>query len=244
VTGTTAARVARSEAIKLLSLRSAVASYAAIGIAMVGVAGVYLTIPVTAGDAARNAALTGLLLLELLVGITGVLAAAGEYSARTIRSTFTAVPRRGRVLGAKLFVHAGLVVVLLAAATLSAVLVGALLAPAKVGSLTDGEVARALLGTAMALGGVSALGVSSGMLTRSAAGAIGILFVMMFLPVIVVVAPGVTAYLPGRAVQAVVLSNPSREAGLLAPGAAVAVFSAWLAIAVAAAAVAIRKRDA
>jgi ABC-2 type transport system permease protein len=244
VTGTTLLRVARSEAIKLRTLRSSVASYAAAGVAMVAVVGVYLTIPVSSGDAARNAALTGLLLLELLVGITGVLAAAGEYSARTIRSTFIAVPSRVRVLGAKLFVHAGLVAILLAGATLSAVIAGALFASAQVGSLTDGGVIRALLGTALALCGVSVLGVAAGMLTRSAAGAIGILFVMMFLPVIVVVAPDATAFLPGRAAQAIVFSNPSGEPGLLAPAPAVAVFAAWSAIAVGAAAIVIRRRDA
>jgi len=81
VSAVTLNRVVRSEWLKLATLRSTVVSYLAIALAMVLVAAVHLTLPGSQDADAGNAALTGLLLVELLVGITGVLAASGEYSA-------------------------------------------------------------------------------------------------------------------------------------------------------------------
>jgi ABC-type transport system involved in multi-copper enzyme maturation permease subunit len=240
----TLGRVVRSESIKLVSLRSTVTSYLVISFAMVGLAGVCLTLPKSQDGSASSAVLTGLLLVELLVGITGILAASNEYSAQTIRSTLTAVPRRLPVLAAKLLVHGGLVVTLLILATFAAMVVGGIVAPESVGSLADREVVRALLGTIVTLSGVCVLGVAFGALTRSAAAGIGILFTVMFLPVLVVTAPEITAFLPGRAVQAIVLSDNPPEAQLLAPGVAVLVFLTWLLAAVVGAAVALGRRDA
>jgi ABC-2 type transport system permease protein len=244
VSAVTLDRVVRSEAIKLATLRSTIIGYLLIAVSMVVVAGICLTLSESDDGASANAALAALLLVELLVGITSVAAASGEYSARTIRSTFTAVPRRLTVLAAKLLVHGGLVVALMLLAVLAAIVGGAIIAPDAVGPVTDPKVVRAILGTVMALGGVCVLGLAFGMLTRSAAAAAGILFTVMFLPVIVVSAPAVTAFLPGRAIQAVVLSDNPPEARLLHPWVSVAVFLAWLVASVAVTAVMLRRRDA
>jgi hypothetical protein len=241
--GPTLGRVARSELIKLLSLRSTLAAYLAIGVTMTGVLGVYLTLPVGNGESARNACFTGLLLLELMVGAAGVVAGAGEYALGTMRSTLIAVPRRGLVLASKLFVHGASTLALFGLAATIAILATAILMPAAVGSPTDAEVLRAVGGTAAGLAAASAIGLAAGVLTRSIAGAFGVFFVLVFLPVVAVFAPAETAFLPGRAIEALALANPGGESGLLPPGAAAASLLAWVAAAVAAAATCLRKLD-
>ncbi len=235
--------VVRSEWIKACSLRSTLACYGAIAATLVGVCGAYLTLPKTPDGSGAAAAFTGLLLVELLVGATAVLAASAEYSAHTARSTFAAVPQRPQVLVAKAVVAAGLVAVLLAVASVSAVVAANVVAPAAVGPVTDGLVIRAVAGTAFALCAVVVLGVSAGFLTRSAAGGIGLLFLLLFLPVVVVTAPEVTAFLPGRAVQAVVLTGAPPDAGLLSLWPAVATLAGWSLVGAAVAAAALRRRD-
>jgi hypothetical protein len=241
----TLARVVRSEWLKLVSLRSTVIAYAAIAGVLVIVAGVMLTLP-GADDSGRagDALLTLLVLVELLVGITGVLASTGEYGAATIRSTLAAVPRRLPVLAAKLLVHGGLVLALFVPAMLVGLLAGEVFAPRDVGPLTDGQVLRGLGGSALVFTATCVLGVAFGMLTRSTPAAIGILFAVMFLPVMVTLAPEVTAFVPGRAAQAIVFSDNPPEAKLLGGAEATVVFVAWAAGAIAAAAAALRRRDA
>jgi ABC-2 type transport system permease protein len=241
VNGPTVPRVLRSELIKLLSLRSTVVAYGGIALTMVAVVGVYLTLP-GGGESARNASFTGLVLLELMVGAVGVLAGAGEYAGATMRSTLIAVPRRGLILASKLLVHSGSILALFAWATPVAALAVLLLAPGQGGSLGDPEVLRAVAGTA--LSGACAIGVAAGIVTRSVAAAVAVLFVLVFLPVVVVFAPTETAFLPGRAIQALALTDHAGEAGLLAPGAAVASLLTWVAAAIAVAATCLRRRDA
>jgi ABC-2 type transport system permease protein len=243
VNGPTVPRVLRSELIKLLSLRSTVVAYGGIALTMVAVVGVYLTLP-GGGESARNASFTGLVLLELMVGAVGVLAGAGEYAGATMRSTLIAVPRRGLILASKLLVHSGSILALFAWATPVAALAVLLLAPGQGGSLGDPEVLRAVAGTALGLSGACAIGVAAGIVTRSVAAAVAVLFVLVFLPVVVVFAPTETAFLPGRAIQALALTDHAGEAGLLAPGAAVASLLTWVAAAIAVAATCLRRRDA
>lgn len=241
----TLARVALSEWIKLTTLRSTVIAYTAIAGALVIVAGVLVTLPGADGDGSTgDALLTLLVLVELLVGITGVLAATGEYSAGTIRSTLAAVPRRLPVLVAKVLVHGGLVLTLLVPATGAGLVAALMLAPHDIGPLTDAEILRGVGGSALVFSATCVLGVAFGMLTRSTPAAIGILFAVMFLPVMVTFAPEVTAFVPGRAAQAIVVSDNPPEAELLGGAAAAAVLVVWAAGAVGAAAVALRRRDA
>ena len=123
-------------------------------------------------------------------------------------------------------------------------LAGLALAPDEIGPLTDGEVLRGLAGGALVFGCTCALGVALGMLTRSTPAAIGILFALMILPLMVTVAPGLTAVLPARTVPAIMLAGNPPEAELLAPAAATAVLVAWVAVAIGGASVALRRRDA
>jgi ABC-2 type transport system permease protein len=232
--------VVRSEWIKLRSLRSTVTSYAAVGVALVALFATYLTLPGGTGD---NAALTALLLAELLVASTAAIAGAGEYSAGTARATFTAVPRRRLVLTGKLAVHTGTVLVLLVLAAGLGWTLAPVAAPDAAGSPLDPVVVRAALGTVLALASVVVVGVCAGMLTRSPAAGLTATFVLLVVPVIVVTAPQVTAYLPGRAVEALVLAARPAEAHLLGPWAAAAVLVGWAAAAALLAGAALRRRD-
>lgn len=241
----TLGRVARFEWIKLWTLRSTVITYAAVAGALVIVAGVVVVLPDTNTDGSTgDQLLVMLVLVEMLVGITGVLASTSEYSAQTIRSTLTAVPRRLLVLAAKVLVHGGLVLALFVPATVAGLAAALVFAPDDVGSLTDAMVLQGIGGSALVFTSTCVLGVALGMLTRSTPGAIGILFCVMFVPVLVTFAPEVTAYLPGRLAQASVLSDNPAEAKLLGGVTAAVVLVAWAAGAVGAAAIALRGRDA
>lgn len=242
-TGVTFGRVIHSEGVKLLGLRSTVAGYALIWAGMVALCGACLTLPVATDGTGENAALTALLLVELLVGSTCVLAATGEYSARTARSTFTAVPRRLTVLLAKIVLHAGVVVALLLSAAVVARVAAGLVAPASIGGLADPAVLRSVLGSCLSLAMVAGMGVGAGVLTRSAAAGIGVVAVLTVLPAVVVTAPEVTAYLPGRAVMGLVLPDPFPGAALLSPVAAGVVLTAWAVAVATAGGIALRRRD-
>lgn len=241
----TLGRVARSEWIKLWTLRSTVIAYAAIAGALVVVTGVVIVLPNTSTDGtAGDQLLVMLVLVEMLVGITGVLASTSEYGAQTIRSTLAAVPRRVPVLAAKVLVHGGLVLALFVPATVGGLAAALVFAPDDVGALTDAVVLQGIGGSALAFAATCVLGVAFGMLTRSTPAGIGILFCVMFLPVMVTTAPELTAFLPGRLAQAIVLSDNPPEARLLHAGTAAAVLTAWVVLAVGAAAIALRRRDA
>jgi hypothetical protein len=238
-------RVAVSESIKLWSLRSTLLSYAAIAAALVVVAGVVVVLPdADTSGSTGDQLLVMLVLVEMLVGTTGVLAATNEYSAQTIRSTLAAVPRRVPVLIAKVVVHGGTVLALFLPATAAGLVAALVFAPDQIGSPTGSVVLQGLGGSALVFTATCVLGVALGMLTRSTPAAIGILFCIMFLPAMVTTVPEVTAYLPGRLAQAVVLADNPPEAELLAGAPAALVLCAWAVLAVGAAGLALRRRDA
>ena len=230
----------RSEWVKLRSLRSTAVGYAAIATVLTALCGLALTLP---GGTATDPVFTALLLAEMLVAGVAVVAAAGEFSTGTARSTFAAVPRRTPVLIGKLVAHGGVVLAVLVVAALAGAAAAVVGAPEAAGSPLDPLVLRAVGGTALTLVCVVALGLAAGMLTRSPAGGLATALVVLVLPVVVVTSPQVTAFLPGRAAQALVLSGHPPEAHLLTPGAAAAVLVGWAVGAVAAAAVAVRRRD-
>jgi ABC-2 type transport system permease protein len=245
MTGVTIRRVVASEALKLATLRGTVLAYGAIAATLVVMAAVVLTLPLGGTDeGGGDAILSVILFVELLVGITGVLAATGEYGAGTMRVTLAAIPRRLPVLVAKLAVHAGLVAVLVLPATAAAFVAAHAMAADEIGALTDPEVVRGVAGGALVFAATSALGVSLGMLTRSPGAAIGILLAIMILPLMITVAPEATAVLPARVAPAIMLTDNPPEAHFLGPVAATLVLLGWTVAAITAAALALRRRDA
>ena len=237
--------VVRAEWIKLVTVRSTLVAYAATLAASALAAAMIFTLPGADSDGdAGDALLVLVVLVELLAGTIGVLAATSEYSGGTIRATLAAVPSRTPVLVAKAIVHGGTVLVACGLATVMGFAAASILAPDDLAPVSDGEVARGLAGSAFAFSFAAVLGVALGLLTRSTATSLGILFALMFAPVLITFQPEVTAYVPGRAAQAVVLADNPAEARLLDTGPAIAAVLAWAAAALGAAAVALRRRDA
>ena len=194
-----------------------------------------------------EAALIGVIAGLLALIAVGVLFATSEYRRGMIRTTFTALPRRGRVLAAK--------AVVLGATSFLVGLVGAvgslLLAipvlrrqgftsPAfPEPSLTDGAVLRTILLTAAFMAGVTVVGLAIGVLLRHTAAAITVTVVLVILPLIVgMILPGsspkwlmYTTLAGGMATQrakppTITLAEPW---ALIGPWAGIGVIAAWVA---------------
>lgn len=127
-------------------------------------------------------ALSGVALGQLAIGILGVLALSSEFTTGSIRATFAAVPRRGRVLAAKAGVMAALT--LAAGEMLAFAAFAAFQAAAPHGaphvSLGQPGVLRAVLlaGVYPCLIGLIGIGLAS--LIRYTAGAIAVLVGVVF----------------------------------------------------------------
>lgn len=254
---TTLARVIHSEWIKLRSLRSVAWSLAASACLMVGTGVLLAEVTVShlhGGSPASinpvRLSLFGIYLAQLATGLLGVLVATGEYATGMIRSTLTAVPGRLAVLWAKLGV---LAVVVLATSefaafvtfeTCEAILSGR---HASVG-LTGPGVLRAVAGAGAYLTVVALFGVALGFLVRNTAAAAAIMFaVVLVLPEILGALPASVAgevlpYLPSNAGQAIVQAHP--VPGMMAPYTGFALFAGYAAVCIAAAALALKRRDA
>jgi hypothetical protein len=129
------------------------------------------------------------MLIGLPVLITvGVLFATSEYARGLHRSTFTATPRRGRVLAAKAVVLGGTVLVLefvaigAGYAWLVAHVESTGIAP--IGYLHP-AVVNAVVGSAVSLTAVSLVGLAIGTLIRRPAGSIALVVALLLVPAIV-----------------------------------------------------------
>jgi ABC-type transport system involved in multi-copper enzyme maturation permease subunit len=245
------ARVVAAEWIKFRSTRSAwwivVASVLSIGLAGISPA---LTVVLggtspddPAGDP-TGGALAGVSFTQLLVGALGALVVSSEYATGLVRSSLVAVPRRLPVLWAKVVV----VTAVTFGASLAAVLATFLTARAVLASagisvaLTSPGVVRALGGAALFLALTAALGAGFGWLVRSTAGALTALFGFLFvLPLVGLLVPSITAYLPTNAGAAVLQVGPAN--GSLPPWVGLGIYLAYTAVVLAAAASLLRRRD-
>lgn len=251
-------RVTRSEFIKLRTVRSLVVGLTASAVAMVALGTIFSYVakgvsdsgpPGTYGDSVTTS-LGGMLLVQLVIAVLGVLSVGSEYTSGMIRATFAAVPWRTRVLRAKIVVFAASVFVLIGVAGVVAFFAGnAVYGGPSVAtySLTDPGVLRALVGAGVYAAGVGVIGVALGFILRSTAAAIGVVAALLLIaPLVVQLVPGST----GDWISKILPSNAggtmmevTTKAGELSTWTGLAVFGAWLLAFVVAAAVVLRRRD-
>lgn len=161
---------------------------------------------------------------QLLALVMGVIAMSGEWRHRTATSTFLAMPRRGRVVSAKVIAHviiglgyglvAVLVTVLTAAITLSIKHVDY--------SLTGDRVPAVLSGAVLATMVYAVLGVGYGALVRNQVAAIvsALLWVTLADALLVALLPKVGRWTPGGASQALAQVATAKSDNLPVWGAA------------------------
>jgi ABC-2 type transport system permease protein len=256
----TQVRVLISEWVKLRSVRSTFFTLVAATIAMIGLGPLLSAVTadrwpdMTASERAAYEpvalSLVGYYLAQLAVGVLGVLVITGEYSTGMIRATLTAVPRRLPVLWAKAAVFAAVVWALMTAASLTAFLVSQALmeSTGNTASLGDPGVTRVVLGNGLYLTAVGLLSVGLGALIRNTAGGTTTIFgLLLVVPEIVKTLPGAWAenigkFLPNNAGRSITFLDPGPAS--LAPWTGFAVLCLYAAVALAAAAVALKRRDA
>lgn len=199
---------------------------------------------------------TVLLFVPALIGTTAV---ATEYRHRTIGTTFLAAPRRGRVLTAKLAVHAVLGLLygtILALSAVAALHLAAAIRGVPLG-IAPAELAWAAGQLVLAAVVYMLLGVGVGALARSPMVAIGVVSgYFLFAEYVLMLIPGVSAlypFLPGGAtasltrfgflVDAVADQTALTPAAILSPAVGAVVLMAYAAAAALLAVVAPLRRD-
>jgi ABC-2 type transport system permease protein len=179
---------------------------------------------------------SGLAIAQLAIGILGVMLITSEYSTRAISSSLAAVPRRGRLLGAKALVILAMTFVVVEVIAFVAFFVGQALISghAPTANLGESGVLRALIGSGLYGALLGLLGLALGTILRHAAGAIAVLVALLF------VLPGIAAALPASIEHAVQEYWPTqagaqvttvvRTAHTLSPWAGFGVFALFVAI--------------
>ncbi len=198
-----------------------------------------------------DAAVGGYHLAQLGLGVLGVLVVSGEYATGMIRSSLMAVPERLPLLWAKLTVFCGVTFALMLWFALTAFFgVQAIVAAQGVDqSLGDPHVLRVVVGTALYLTAVGALGLGLGALLRNTATAISAFVAVLFvLPGVMALLPGdlgasIGPYLPLNAGSAVATAQIGGR-DLLAPWTGFGVLCAYVAVVVGLAAWRLKRADA
>ncbi|MFI5036141.1 MAG: ABC transporter permease [Acidimicrobiales bacterium] len=254
--------VTRSEWIKFRSVRSTVMGVAVFVVLTVGLS-VLITSLVHAHWNTMNAldkltfdpvstSLAGISLAQFAVGVTGSLFITSEYSSGGIRSTLAAVPVRWRVVGAKLAVLSGVMIVLSEIVCFAAFLIGQAIftgmIPASSDTLSNGSDLRAVLLGGVYLTLLAALGFGLGLILRQSPATISTFTgLVLIIPIIIFFLPTslqdtLTKYEPsalGRAMTAT--TAPDLTFG---PGTATAVLALYVAVVLAVGAILFQRRDA
>jgi ABC-2 type transport system permease protein len=258
--GVTQLRVIRSEWTKLWSLRSTRWTMLVAIIGMAGLGPLIASIQMNRwshlgpGDRLNfdpiNTGLGGYHFAQLAIGVLGVLVLTGEYSTGQIRSSFMAVPKRLPVLWAKAGTFAVVTFVLMLISGLIAFLASqSILTQHHVEtSLSHAPALRALVGSALYLAVLSVLALSLGAIVRNTAGGIALFAGLLF------VVPGLAAILPTSTQNAINPYLPSNagttilsgthQAHTLSAWGGFGLFCGYTLLALAIAAVLMRRRDA
>jgi ABC-type transport system involved in multi-copper enzyme maturation permease subunit len=257
----TQARVLNSEWIKLRTLRSTFWSLFAAVAMMIALSVIFswvfssqwATMPVERKAEFDPVAvpLRGWFFAQLAVGVLGVMVVTGEYSTGMIKASLAAVPRRLPVLWAKAVVFSAVVFVLCTTTSFVCFYIGQGFFSAKdIGTTISSPGAlRIVVGVGLYLTFVGLLAVAFGTILRSTAGAIAAVFgVLLVLPVVGEAlnltswGEKVTPYLPSNAGQALLQLKPDPNG--LAPWTGFGIFVLYTAVAMAAAAYLLTRRDA
>jgi ABC-2 type transport system permease protein len=253
--------VVLSEWTKLRTLRSTLWSLAAAVVAMAGLGSVIAAVQMSRWTQlepqerlrydAIDVGVGGYHLAQLAIGVLGVLVITGEYSTGMIRSSLMAVPHRLPVLWAKIAVYGAVsFVLMLVSAFISFLCVQAIVSQrGQQVTLGAPHALRAVIGTALFLTVMGILALGLGALVRNTAGAIAAFVGLLF------VLPGVTALLPSSIGDAIspylplsaaftVATSTFENSHHLGTWTGFAVFCGYAAVFVAAAAVALVRRDA
>ena len=254
------AAAARSEWIKLRTVRSTIWALVLTVIFTIGLGALITAIEVSRwnhrtltevkGFDPLLYSFAGLNLAELSIGVLGVLVMTSEYSTRTIKLTFGATPQRTLLLAAKVATFSAVVAVVGLASCFAVFWVcQALLAPKHAGlSISDPGVLRAVTGGALHLVLIGVIAVALGAAMRRTAGAVAVLFaVLLVVPGLVTLLPApwnndITRYLPNSAGAA--MSAVARFPNLPSPAAGLIVLCAYAAATLILAALALTRRDA
>jgi ABC-2 type transport system permease protein len=203
-----------------------------------------------AGRHPLDIALAGVNVAQLAIAVLGVLLISAEYSTGSIRSTFTAVPKRLPVLWAKLLDYAVLTFVLM----VPAVLVSFFASQAILEhihrlhlSFTQAGVARSVIGGALYVVLVGIFALAIGAILRNTAGGIATFAAIFFvLPPLMNILPlswnnAISQYLPSDAGRQLFALH--HAAHTLTPLAGGLLFAGYCAAAIAIAAVLLVRRD-
>jgi ABC-2 type transport system permease protein len=248
------ADAARSEWVKLWSLRSLRWTLAGSAVATVALAiavSAATTLPASAADRATfdatNNSLAGLFFAELAIGVLGVLVITGEYSSGLIRASLCAVPRRPVLLAAKAAVFGAVALVVGEISTIAAFLAGQAAMSGSAATLGQPHVLRALLGSGLFLALVGLLGLGLGALIRHGGGAIVVLFaVLLVLPVALhldALSGSLYQYAP-EALLSNSVATTVTQTQQLSPWAALGLMAGYAAVALVAGGIALCRRDA
>ncbi|MBT2231858.1 ABC transporter permease subunit [Nonomuraea sp. NEAU-A123] len=243
--------ILRSEWTKIRSVRSTVWTLAVTAALMLGFAALIgAAAKSTAdgpipGDQAVTMSLGGSMLAALSMATLGVLVISSEYRTGGIRTSFMAVPQRMRLLTGKIVVFVAISLVVCLVASAGAIGVGvAIFQPP---SIELGDVVRSSLGSGLYLTACGLFGLGLGTLVRHTPGAIvSAIALILVLPMMANQLPGewgktVAEYFTTNAGLLVVSGQTN---GSLGPWSGFAVYLAWVAVAVLAGGVLMRRRDA
>ncbi|MFF4473569.1 ABC transporter permease [Streptomyces sp. NPDC001599] len=195
--------------------------------------------------------LKGVILAQLTLALLGGLAIASEYGSRTIVSTLTAVPRRGRVLLAKAIVVLAIALPTGLLTTLGGFLAGQAAldsSGAPYVALGDAGAWRAVLGGGLFLALSALLGLAAGTMIRSTTATVTTLFTSTLLvPALAPAFPGALAdwvakYWPPSAGGQIVTGY--HDPDLLGPWPGFTVMAGCVAVLLGAAFLTFRRRDA
>ncbi|SEG74664.1 hypothetical protein SAMN05444920_104193 [Nonomuraea solani] len=241
----------RSEWTKLRSVRSTVWTLGATALLMIGIAALLSASAAGSTDQAMSTeqvvmlSLMGVKFASLSMATLGVLVISSEYRTGGIRTSLMAVPKRISLLTGKIVVFTAVSLVVAAVAAAASIATGLLITQPP--SAEWAGIAQAVLGATLYLSVCGLFGLGLGTLIRHTPGAIvTAIALMLVLPSLATMLPGqwgktVQDYFTTNAGEQIVLF---KDGSSLGPWAGLGVYVAWVAVAMLAGAVLLKRRDA